>query len=177
MPVRFVSLTCLTVALATAGCGVEQAPSTPASAAGYLPAGLFVATPPAGAKSLAEAKSGTSPGDHVVFEARVGGRVEAFVEHRAIFFVADAGLQSCDQIHGESCTTPWDYCCEDPKSLLQNIGTVQVVDASGQPLKQSLLSEHGLEPLRTIVVEGTVQQADTAGNFVVNADRIHVKSS
>ena len=55
------------------------------------------------------------------------------------------------------------------------MATVQVVDDDGQPLKASLAEGHGLKPLRTVVVSGTVDQVDEAGNFVVNADLIHVK--
>ena len=55
------------------------------------------------------------------------------------------------------------------------MATVQVVDDRGQPLKASLQDQHGLEPLKTIVVTGTIAQIDDSGNFVVNAEAIHVK--
>ena len=56
------------------------------------------------------------------------------------------------------------------------MATVQVVDAQGSPLKVSLEHDHGLDALDMIVVTGTVDQIDEAGNFVVNADTIHVQA-
>ncbi|MHC5003782.1 MAG: hypothetical protein ACYTJ0_11730 [Planctomycetota bacterium] len=152
-----------------------QAPPPAAAAAPTIPATLFAATAPADAIPLIDAKANAGPGDRVVFEARVGGRREAFVENRAVFFVADSSLLSCDQLHGDTCKTPWDYCCEPRDNLLKHMATVQVVDGDGQPLKTSLSDAHGLAPLRTVLVTGTVLEVDEAGTFVVNAESIHVK--
>ena len=146
-----------------------------AQTASSIPATLFASSAPSGAKPLFEAKSGAKQGDRVVFEARVGGRKTPFVENRAVFFVTDSSLLSCDQLPGDACQTPWDYCCEPQDNLLANMATVQVVDDSGQPLKVSLETEHGLEPLKTVIIVGTVNQMDEAGTFVVNAESIHVK--
>ncbi len=161
--------------LGAPGCD-RSAPDPTAATAGEVsvPPSLFVATEPADARPLAAAKAGAKVGDHVVFEARIGGRREAFVAGRAIFFVADPSLRSCDEIPGDTCKYPWDYCCETPESRTKNMATVQVVDAGGQPLRTSLEDRHGLAPLRTVVVVGTVGQAD-GGNLVVNAEAIHVK--
>ena len=147
----------------------------PAQTAISVPATLFATTAPGDARPLFEAKSAAKQGDRVVFEARVGGRKAPFVENRAVFFVTDPSILSCDQLHGDTCATPWDYCCEAQDNLLANMATVQVVDDSGQPLKASLEEEHGLEPLKTVIIVGTVNQMDDAGTFVVNAESIHVK--
>ena len=156
------------------GCG----PATPAPAGNTaqvaVPSSLFASVVPPDAVPLVAVKADAKPGDRVVFEARVGGRREAFVENRAIFFVADPSIKSCDQLPGDTCKFPWDYCCETPESRTKHMATVQVVDASGQPLKASLEDERGLAPLKTVVVTGTVDQTEE-GNFVVNAETIHVK--
>jgi hypothetical protein len=161
-----------------AGCGGSPTGGTtaeaPSAAGPTLPAALFAASSPAGAVSLVDAKAAAKAGDRVIFEARVGGRRQAFVEGRAIFFVADPSLLSCDQLHGDSCKTPWDYCCETPDNLLRHMATVQVVDDAGSPLEVSLRDEHGLAPLKTVFVTGTVERIDESGAFVVDAETIHV---
>lgn len=162
-----------------AGCGKHDADHAAAptrAPAVAVPASLFAETPPPSVVSLTAAKDGASAGDHVVFDARVGGRRDPFVENRAIFVVADTSLPSCAELHeDDSCRTPWDYCCEPKDSLLRNMATVQVVDDDGQPLKASLAGVHGLIGLATVVVSGTVEQVDDAGTFVVRAESIHVK--
>jgi hypothetical protein len=170
---------CLT-AVALAGCGGdtpadETAAQTPPPATITVPAAIFVSTAPENVLPLIDVKSAANPGDQVTFEARVGGRRDTFVENRAIFFVADPSLLSCDQLHGDSCKTPWDYCCEPSDNLLRHMATVRVVDGAGQPLELSLLDAHGLAPLKTIVVTGTVDQIDDSGNFVVDAEAIHIR--
>lgn len=161
-----------------AGCG-QASPSGTATAVPTdtvsWPAGLFAAALPDGAVALVEAKDAARPGDRVVFEARVGGRKDAFVENRAVFFVADTSLPTCADLHGDSCKTPWDYCCEPAENLLRHMATVQVVDAEGQPLRATLQDQHGLAHMKTVFVTGTVDAIDDAGNLVVNAETIHVR--
>ncbi|MCZ6837345.1 MAG: hypothetical protein O7G85_16335 [Planctomycetota bacterium] len=164
--------------------GCEQSPPTPvvttpapATTSVQLPTSFFASTEPADAVALIDIKTSAKPGDQVVFYARIGGRKKPFIENRAVFAVADASLVPCEQEDGEGCQTPWDYCCEGSDSLLKHMATIQIVDDAGQPLKLSLLSEHGLEPLKTIFVSGTVHQIDESGVFVVNADSIYVQES
>ncbi|MHC4991519.1 MAG: hypothetical protein ACYTGC_11115 [Planctomycetota bacterium] len=152
----------------------EDVASTPPTPEAVVPATLFASTAPADAIPLISLKSAAKAGDRVVFEARVGGRRDAFLEDRAVFFVADSSLLSCDQLHGDTCKTPWDYCCEPRDNLTRHMATVQVVDGSGNPLKRSLAGQQGLEPLKTVIVTGTVDTAES-GAFVVNAETIHVK--
>lgn len=171
---KALSLAALAMSLLILGTGCNRDAPEPAAQTVSVPASLFISSSAAEAVPLAAAKTDAKVGDRVVFEARVGGRRAAFVENRAIFFVADSSLESCDQIPGDSCKYPWDYCCETQESRTKNMATVQVVDAGGQPLKTSLEDTHGLAPLKTIVVVGTVGETE-GGNFVVNAETIHVK--
>ena len=149
--------------------------SSTSSDPSIVPASVFVSASSNDAQQLADVKESAKLGDRVTFEARVGGRVEPFVDGRAMFFVTDASLKDCAQLHGDSCKTPWDYCCESKDNLLKHMATVQVVDANGRPMKVSLANTHGLEPLRTVQVTGTVQSIDDVGNMVVNAEAIHVE--
>jgi hypothetical protein len=170
---KTLALTLVAAALMTA-CGKSGDTTTETTTSeAALPSTLFVATAPADAVPLAQAKAAAAPGERIVFEAKVGGRKEAFVAQRAVFFVVDGALKSCTDLHPGTCATPWDYCCEPPDSLTANMATVQIVGDDGRPLAVSL--DDNLEPLSTVVIAGTVGTIDDAGNFVVNADAIHVR--
>ena len=110
------------------GCSGSEPKETPETATVAVPATLFVDAAPADAVPLVDAKQARQPGDRIVFEARIGGRREAFVAGRAMFFATDSSLKDCAQLHGDTCKTPWDYCCEPPDSLRRHMATVQVVD-------------------------------------------------
>lgn len=163
--------------LSLAGCTETNSTdsSTTSSSAASLPQTLFASASPSGATGVADAKAAAKQGDRVVFEGRVGGRKDPFIANRAVFYVADASLLSCAEMEEDHCPTPWDYCCEPPDNLLAHLATVQVVDDAGQPLKVSLEKQGGLEPLKTVVIVGTVDQTDESGAFVVNAESIFVK--
>lgn len=178
-----IATTALSIAMAMllTGCkpaADEQSAETstpPAATPAGLPASLFAASAPTDAEPLMAVKSTAKAGDQVVFQARVGGRADAFLENRAVFFVVDPAVKSCDDLHPGRCKKPWDYCCTPADDLLASMATVQVVDADGRPIKQTLHNEHGLDGLTLISVTGTVDQVDDAGNFVVNAESIHVQ--
>jgi hypothetical protein len=157
-------------------------PATPAPPQGTQPAvsipkETFVAAKdkPADAKSVSTARKTAKKGDTVVIEAKVGGRAEPFVKNRAILMVADRSLRSCDQIPGDTCAKPWDYCCEPPESKRANMMTIQFVGADGKPLKVGAQGAGGLEPLRLVTFEGTVAEIDDKGTFVVHVKRMHVE--
>ncbi len=139
-----------------------------------VPPTLFLAAAPAEARPLIEVKEGAAVGDDVVFEARIGGKVEPFTESAATFLVADPAILTCTERHGDGCPTPWDYCCEPKDNLLRNLATVQIVDADGRPLRGSIKGVSGLDPMARVIVVGTVEQAD-GPVFVVNAEGLYVK--
>jgi len=180
------TITFTLMALALAGMGImgceqksEQAASRSPNAnqptAAALPANLFVQSLPDGARSVAEIKADADATGEVLVRGRIGGRVEPFVDGAAVFLLADASMKSCDELHGDSCLTPWDYCCEPRESLVAKTATVQVVGADGKPLRRSLKGQHGLAPLASITVAGEIAQRDGSGILVINAHRIHVK--
>ncbi|MSR40403.1 MAG: hypothetical protein EXS10_00655 [Phycisphaerales bacterium] len=147
----------------------------PAATPPSIPAAVFIEAMPKDAKSASWVKKNTKQGDTVVFEAKIGGRAEPFVKNRASFMVADRALKSCDEIEGDTCGKPWDYCCESAESKKANMLMVQIVDASGKLLKCDANGVHGLAPLAVIVVEGVVASVDDKGNCTVDAKKIWVK--
>ncbi len=155
-------------------------PTTPPAEAPKIPDSVFVSESPKDPKSVATIKKDAKKGDTVVFSAKIGGRAEPFVKNRAIFMVADRSLKSCNEIPGDTCAKPWDYCCESPESKKLNMMTLQFVGSDGKTLKVGAQGSHGtdspaLEPLALIVVEGTVTEKDDKGNCTVNITKIFVE--
>jgi len=163
-------LVCL---LGPVGCGNSADTDGKGTGAAIDVPWLVRTAPPAEALDVGAAKGDSAVGDEIVVRARIGGRKDPMSEDQAVFVVIDAGLPSCADIPGDTCATPWDYCCETPESLRANTATIQVADAEGGPVMTSPASV-GLEPLDEVVVVGRVVVRDEAGAFVVEADRIHL---
>lgn len=150
-------------------------PAAPPAPAPTIPSTVFVKESPKDAKDVAALKKTAKKGDTVVIRAKIGGRSEPFVKNRAIFMVADRSLKSCDQVPGDTCARPWDYCCESAESKKANMATIQFVGSDGKPLKVGAQSEGGLEPLGLVVVEGVVSEIDDKGTFVIDAKKVFVE--
>ena len=148
--------------------------TTASTNADAIPKKVFLSKRPADAPMLREVKASSQVGDQVVFEARVGGRMDPFVEGMAIFLTADPRLISCDQRPGDNCPVPYDYCCEDAEALKAGTATVQILNGDGVPYPVSVQGQGGIEPLKTIIIEGTVAEKDAKGMFVVDASNIWV---
>ncbi len=149
--------------------------SVPASTVAAIPAANFLTgEKPANAPYLTSVKTNSNVGDKVMFEARVGGRANVFVDGMAIFVAADPKLVSCDQRPGDHCKVPWDYCCEDFEAMKNGMATIQIIDDAGLPYEVSAEGQGGLQPLKTVVILGVVSEKGDDGNFVVDASSIWV---
>ena len=111
-------------------------------------------------------------GEEVVIVGRIGGRKVPWVKGAAAFTMVDASLQSCDQIHGDSCPTPWDYCCE--ADLAQATVLVAFLDEAGKIVKQDAREMLKIKELQTVVILGKIKR-DAAGNVTILASRIFVR--
>jgi hypothetical protein len=174
----------LIISLVTAGTGCkkdqetggEAAPSNgTAEPSAALPDDLFINEPPEGARSVEELKADADAKGKVVIRGRIGGRREPFVKGAAVFLLADASLKSCDELHGDACKTPWDYCCESPDSLAAKVATVQIVGEDGKPLTTGLKGQPKFAPLSTLTIEGEIANRDGDGTLVINARKIYVE--
>jgi len=170
--------------IAAAGCEKKPAPAptkttstgttAPTTGASLIPAGFFLTAAPEGAKPVEEVKAATPKvGDTVAISGRVGGSRNPFVDGRAVFTLMGPKLKACSDIEGEGCKYPWDYCCEKPADIAASAATIQVVDATGAPLRTNLKGEHGIQELSKITVVGKVAQID-GPNIVINATGMHV---
>lgn len=176
------SIACVIVAAGlVVGCDRDKTTKSPqdgaapaATASAQLPEGMLLKEAPAGAKPIADIKKSAKAGDEVVLVGRVGGRVDPISKDRAILTVMDPSVTSCKEMPGDTCPTPWDYCCEERDSLVANSATVQVVDAAGKPITVGLEGVAGIKPLSELVVKGKVQQAD-GKVLIVNATGVFVR--
>lgn len=155
--------------------GAESA-RTPETKNSAIPAGLFATLSTDGAASVLEAKSAAKEGETVLVRGRIGGSRSPFVDGRAMFTIVDASVLACSDTPGDSCRTPWDYCCEQPEDIAKHAATVQVRGTDGAVLRASLKGEGGLRELSPVIVRGTVAQTDGTV-LVIDAEIIAVEGS
>lgn len=169
--------TCLliaTVALLTS-CKEKQTQATAAPAKEASAALTAVlATPPTGEpQSIHLVRSSAKPGDEITLSGRIMGNANPFVEGRAAFILGDPKvLTACNDTPGDKCETPWDACCDSPEDKKRGIATIQIVDAEGRVLKESVEGVGGLEKLATVTVTGKVAEGSSADLLIVNARAI-----
>jgi hypothetical protein len=109
--------------------------------------------------------------EEIVVVGRIGGRKNPWVKDLAAFSIVDRSLTPCNEMPGDTCKTPWDYCCEAglPKSTL----LIMLYDADGKPIKKDARTLLGVKELDTVIVEGKAKR-DKAGNVSVIASKMYV---
>ena len=130
---------------------------------------------PADAKSVDEVREVAKDGDDVVIVGRIGGDRDPWVADRAAFLIVDPARIPCSERTGDSCKTPWDYCCET--DLAKSKATIKFVDEAGKTLgidARQLLITSNLKELQTVVVKGQAKR-DEAGNLTVLASGLFVR--
>jgi hypothetical protein len=85
----------------------------------------------------------------------------------------DASLKPCNEIPGDTCETPWDYCCE--ADLAKATLFVTILDEkTGKILKQDAREALKLRELQTVVVQGKARR-DKNGNVSIAASKIFIR--
>jgi len=173
------ALSCL-----VSGCSQSTAPA-PGTAATSAPAASASSTPsvdgtkyllaksPEASKDVIAAREAAKDGDEIVIEGRIGGDVDPWVDGRAAFTIVDRTLIPCNERPGDSCTSPWDYCC-DTDRLPKSKALVKFVDEQGKTLSTDARQLLGLKELQTVVIQGKAKR-DDAGNLTVLASGLYVK--
>jgi hypothetical protein len=153
------------------GCGTSTPPTTTAapSAEG---AAYRLASEPAGAKEVKQARADAKDDEEITVVGRIGGDTNPWIEGQAAFLVVDTALKPCGS--DEGCPTPWDYCC-DTDSLPENKAMVKVVGEDGKPVAVDARKLLGLKELQTVVVHGRAKR-DEAGNLTVLADGVFIRN-
>jgi hypothetical protein len=157
-----------------AGCGTNSNVETTTGQPSAEAAKYLMATEPAEPKSVIETKKNAKDGDEVTIVGRIGGggKSSPFVEGLASFNVVDASLKSCNERPGDTCDTPWDYCCET--DLPAATVYVKVVDDKGAPVAMDSKKDLALKELQTVVVRGKAKR-DEAGNLTILAPAVFVR--
>ncbi|MGB7160400.1 MAG: hypothetical protein WBD40_20195, partial [Tepidisphaeraceae bacterium] len=130
---------------------------------------------PDGAIELAAARKQAKPGDEIIVRGRIGGSKDPLAANRAILTLLDSAVPTCEKSPMDTCPTPWDACCEPPETLAANTATIQVVDATGRPLKTGLGGVNGIEPMKELVIIGRVKGQE-ANALIIEATGIYVKT-
>jgi hypothetical protein len=159
--------------LVAAGCGTSTAPER-AAAPAASPDGRFVlSAEPADAKTVIEVRQSAKDGDDVTITGRIGGDVDPWVQGRAAFLIVDSTLIPCNEIEGDSCPTPWDYCCSTDQ-LAESKATIKFVDDQGQTVPTDARELLGVKELQRVTIRGQAKR-DEAGNLTVLATGIYIK--
>ena len=133
---------------------------------------LLLKEEPMGAVDVLALRKDVEDQQDVVVVGRIGGRVNPWVNGTAVFPIVDRSLTPCNEIEGDTCKTPWDYCCESnlPKATV----LVMLVDDKGKVLKQDPRESLPVKELQTVVIQGKAKR-DPAGNVTILASRIHIR--
>jgi hypothetical protein len=172
MRLLFVGLLAASV-LPLAGCGMNEPAVQNVQPAAASDSRFVLTEEPADAKPVIDVRQDAKDGDEVTITGRIGGDVDPWVAGRATFVIVDSSLTPCSEREGDSCKTPWDYCC-DLDRLATAKATIKVVDDQGQPIATDARELLGVKELQTVTVYGKAKR-DEAGNLTVLASKVYVK--
>jgi hypothetical protein len=134
---------------------------------------LILNEEPKDAKGVIETRAKAKDKGDVIVVGRIGGRKNPWVKGAAAFSIVDTSLKACNERPGDTCPTPWDFCCEAnlPK---QTVFVTVVDDKTGKTLKQDAREALKLHELETVVVQGKARR-DKNGNVTIAASKIYVR--
>ena len=124
--------------------------------------------------SVREARENIIAGQTLTVEGFIGGRKKPFTQSKAMFILGDDSLETCDKIPGDSCPTPWDVCCEDPKKISNSTISIQILDHNGSLLSGTLQGVAGIEPGKRVKVLGTVSSKSSSQAMILEATALQV---
>ncbi len=154
--------------LVAAGCqDKEQAEKPAMDGTPYL-----LTSQPADALEVKELLGQAKDGDEVMVIGRIGGEKDPWVEGLAMFNLVDSSLVPCNEIPGDNCPWPWDYCCDPNVAASRTL--VEIVDKNGSTVAEDARRLLNITELQTIVVKGTARK-DEDGNVTLIATGIFVK--
>jgi hypothetical protein len=153
-----------------AGCGAANQGSGPSPIAD---ARYLLTEQPAGATPVIEVRKNAKDGEEVVITGRIGGDADPWIKGRAAFLIVDPSLVPCSERSGDTCPTPWDYCC-DTDRLAESKATIKFVDEAGETLATDARQLLGIKELQHVTIRGQAKR-DEAGNLTVLATALYVK--
>jgi hypothetical protein len=162
----FVSAAALTFGVVPSSPALADEPARPAVDKRFL-----LEKAPKEAADVVAVRKDAKDKDEVVVVGRIGGRVNPWIKGAAAFSIVDRSRKACSETEGDTCPTPWDFCCEAdlPKFTL----LVMVQDATGGVVKKDARQLLGVKELDTVYIQGRAKR-DKAGNIVIMASKLFV---
>jgi hypothetical protein len=163
-----ISIAAATIALIGSAASYSQAADAPPKS---VDKAFLLEKAPQRAAEVGAVRKDAKDGQEVVVIGRVGGRVSPWVKNAAAFSIVDRSMKACNERPGDTCPTPWDFCCEAdlPKFTL----LVLVQDANGKLIKKDARELLGLKELDTVFVQGKAKR-DKTGNVTLVASKFYV---
>lgn len=160
------------------GCGdattTETTQSETDSPAVQVDGSKFVLTAePESAGDVIAVREESKDGDDIVIVGRIGGSPFPWIKDRAAFTIADRSLKPCNEIPGDTCELPWDYCCQTDL-LPTGTALVKFNDEDGKLIGAGAKELFKLKELDTVVIAGKAKR-DDAGNLTVLASGMFVR--
>lgn len=157
--IRRLPILLMACVLVLPGCGQDESvATTPEAAPSYL-----LQTDLADAISIKAAREMEAGSEIAVF-----GRVQELNrDGYAILYLVDDSLAYCGR--GEEdcgCTTPWDYCCDEPAMLEARL-PIELRTKQGKIVKSE---ELGLRLLDLVSAKGVLEKTDEGGLLLVVTD-------
>ncbi len=165
----------ITAAALLASCKKKEvsAPAPSATSPSTALSKVLKTSPTGEAKSIHLIRATAKAGDEITVSGKIMGNKKPFVEGRSAFILGDPEvLTPCNANPDDDCSTPWDTCCDSKEDKKRGIATIQVVDAEGRVLKESIEGIGGLANLATVTVSGTVAPGSSADLLIINAQAI-----
>ncbi len=134
----------------------------------------LLASEPGTAVNVIDARKSAKHDATISLVGRIGGSTNPWIEGLAAFTIVDTSLKACSDIPGDTCSKPWDYCCESKESLSDATALVKFVDDQGRVLNVGARDLLRLAELNTVVVTGKAQR-DDAGNLTLLASGLFVR--
>lgn len=177
MKLNRVLFTFFVFVVGVSGCDRSQTVSQPTAdggGAGMSTEGakFLIADEPPGAIDVIKVRETAKDGDDVVIVGRIGGKENPWIDKRAAFSIVDSSLKPCNENPGDTCETPWDYCCE--ADLGAATAMIKIVDDQGDLVKVGAKELLAVQELQTLVIRGKAER-DEAGNLTVLANKVYVK--
>ncbi len=157
-----------------AGCGEKSETTQVPSGPSDLGKTMLLASEPAGALDVSEALQQEATDQLVVVVGRIGGSRNPWVDGLAAFTLTDLALTACNEIPGDKCTTPWDFCCEP--ELSKNTLLVQMKSSQGKLIEEDARQLLGVSALDTVVVEAELDK-DDSGNVTLAARKLYIRKA
>jgi hypothetical protein len=147
-------------------------PSSSAAPAGSsVDKSFLLEEEPEKATDVIGARKQSKDQEEIVVVGRIGGRVNPWVKGMAAFSIVDRTLRPCNEIPGDNCKTPWDYCCA--AGLSKATLLVMVADQDGKVVKKDARQLLGVKELDTVTLVGKARR-DKAGNVSILASKLYV---